>query len=63
MTIPEDVISVLAHWVFVELFYFLVILPTTIDGGWKNYDWKTFIWLSIISSSMILLMYILGNFT
>lgn len=62
MTISEDVISGLAHWVFVELFYFLVILPTTIEGGWKNYDWKTFIGLSIISSSTMLLMYVLGNF-
>ena len=63
MTIPEDVISGFVYWVCMEIFYFIIILPTTLDGGWKNYDWKTFIWLSIISSSMILLMYILGNFT
>lgn len=60
MTIPEDVINILIYWVFLEGFYFIVLLPTTLNGGWKNYDWELFLGMTIITPIVVLVVYLLS---
>ena len=60
MVISDEVLGGITYWIILEIFYFVAILPTTIEGGWKNYDWETFIGVSILMPMALLVTYLFG---
>ena len=59
MVISDEVLGGITHWVILELFYFIVLLPSVLDGGWKSFEWDTFVAVSIYTPIAFLVSYLL----
>ena len=60
MVISDEVLGGITYWVILEIFYFVAILPSVLDGGWKSYDWETFLGVSIFMPMALLVTYLFG---
>ena len=48
------------YWIIMEVFYFVVLLPSVVDGSWKSFEWKTFVAMTIINTLSILVIHIIS---
>ena len=60
MVISDEVLGGITYWIISEIFYFVAILPSVLIGGWKSYDWETFIGVSILMPMALLVTYLFG---
>jgi hypothetical protein len=61
MVISDEVLGGITYWVILEVFYFIVLLPSVLNGGWKNFEWETFIAMSIITPLTMFILYLFGR--